>query len=129
METGGACSLFGDKVDGLHVSEVSQDVTFHQGVLGMSVDSFLSRFDVPFPTHIKIDVDGIEPEILEGAPATLADPRLKSVLLEIDENDTPCLERITGLFAAHGLTLKHKAQSELVASGPYASVFNHIFGR
>ena len=38
------------------------------------------------PTHIKIDVDGIEHLILEGANEFLKDEKLKTISVEINEN-------------------------------------------
>ena len=54
-----------------------------QGMMGLSLDDLTERFSLPFPNHIKIDVDGIEDRIVYSASQTLADPRLKSVLVEI----------------------------------------------
>jgi FkbM family methyltransferase len=61
---------------------------FLQGVIGMSCDDLIETFDLPFPTHIKIDVDGNEPFIFAGMEKTLADPRLNCVAIEIN-NDLP----------------------------------------
>jgi FkbM family methyltransferase len=38
-----------------------------------------------FPTHLKIDVDGNELNILKGAKKTLSDPRLKHLLIELPD--------------------------------------------
>ena len=57
-----------------------------QGVLTMSLDQFVKLDDVPFPDHIKIDVDGNEGLIIENAPKTLSDPRVKTLVIEIAEN-------------------------------------------
>ncbi|MCP4395484.1 MAG: FkbM family methyltransferase [Alphaproteobacteria bacterium] len=57
---------------------------FKQSVLGFSVDDFVKCFDISKPTHVKIDVDSIEFEILQGAKKTLTSPGVKSVLVEID---------------------------------------------
>jgi FkbM family methyltransferase len=54
-----------------------------QGMLGVSLDDLTGPLGLPFPNHIKIDVDGIEERIIEGATRTLTDPRLKSVLVEV----------------------------------------------
>ena len=54
-----------------------------QGMMGLSLDDLTERFSLPFPNHIKIDVDGIEDRIVSSATRTLADPRLRSVLVEI----------------------------------------------
>ena len=54
-----------------------------QGMLGVSLDDLVGTFSLPFPNHIKIDVDGIEDLIVQGARNTMADPRLQSVLIEV----------------------------------------------
>ena len=54
-----------------------------QGMLAVSLDDLTGLLGAPFPNHMKIDVDGIEEEIVSGATKTLADPRLRSVLIEV----------------------------------------------
>lgn len=53
------------------------------GMLGFAIDEFIAQFNPPFPNYLKIDVDGLEPEILRGASVTLRDVRLESVLVEV----------------------------------------------
>ena len=43
----------------------------------------IAQLHLPFPTHLKIDVDGQEPQVLVGATSVLADSRLKGLMLEI----------------------------------------------
>lgn len=57
--------------------------SFHQAAIGYTIDAFIEEFDAPFPNHIKIDVDGTDHLVMFGARRTLADPRLKSVLVEL----------------------------------------------
>ena len=54
-------------------------------MLCYSLDSFLETFGVDTPSHLKIDVDGIEWAILQGAANTLTDKRLRSILVEVQE--------------------------------------------
>lgn len=61
------------------------DVKFRQGAVGISIDDFVKLFAPPLPTHVKIDVDGLEPEILRGGRLTLSAPTVKSVIVEIEE--------------------------------------------
>lgn len=58
-------------------------VRFRQAVLGFAVDDFLRRFQPPPPSHVKLDVDSIEPRILRGAAETLR-RHVREVLVEID---------------------------------------------
>ena len=52
-------------------------------VLGFALDDLLDRFELPPPTLLKLDVDGSELAVLEGAGATLRRAELRSVLVEI----------------------------------------------
>ncbi len=54
-----------------------------QGMIGMSLDDLTIASGLPFPNHVKIDVDGIEEEIVRGASRTLADERLRTALVEV----------------------------------------------
>lgn len=80
VRTGASGHTFDDKEDMYHQEFTPE---FSQGVVGFTLDSFIEQFDVPFPNHIKIDVDGNEDKIFEGMQNTLKDERLKSVLVEL----------------------------------------------
>ncbi|MDE2997696.1 MAG: FkbM family methyltransferase [Gemmatimonadota bacterium] len=54
-----------------------------QGTAAVSLDDLTGRFGLPFPNHVKVDVDGIEDKIVAGASRTLEDERLKTVLIEV----------------------------------------------
>ena len=57
--------------------------THRQGVLSMSVDQFVEMENAYFPNHIKLDVDGLEGEIIDSMSKTLSDTRLHSIVIEI----------------------------------------------
>jgi len=62
----------------------TQSVDVSIGVVSLTLDSLVGEFGVPFPNHLKIDVDGHENCIVKGAKTTLNDVRLKSILIEIE---------------------------------------------
>jgi len=95
-----------------------------QGMVGMSLDDLTGRFGLPFPNHIKIDVDGIEEEIIRGAQVTLADRRLRTALVEVYMFES-IAERIEQVFAEHGFSL-HNAD---VADHTPGKAQNLIFTR
>ena len=78
---GGALSAFG--VDFDQFGE-SFDTTFEYSILGLSADKAINALNMPQPEYLKIDVDGIEHIILEGAINILK--KVKGVLIEIDES-------------------------------------------
>jgi FkbM family methyltransferase len=71
-------------------------------VVGLPLDSVRETLHLSYPHHIKIDVDGIEPEILESGPLTLQ--HATSVLVEIPQNDG-AREKISTALTRAGLVL------------------------
>jgi len=84
LVSGTALHNFGEAVD---LNKKQFQPIHQQGMVGVPVDHLWQQWGLPFPTHLKIDVDGLEQQILEGATHTLQDPRLKSLLIELNEND------------------------------------------
>jgi len=54
-------------------------------MFGITLDDLCYSYDRDFPSHIKVDVDGHEHAVVDGAHRVLRDPRLQTVLLEITE--------------------------------------------
>lgn len=77
-DAGAAAQYFSAGVD----VGADADQPFDQ-VEGVPVDVLVERGRIPFPTRIKIDVDGNERAVIEGMTRILADPRLHSVRLEV----------------------------------------------
>jgi len=50
------------------------------------LDTLVEKFHLPIPNHIKIDVDGHELGVLQGAINTLSNQKVKSIQIEVDEN-------------------------------------------
>ncbi len=98
-------------------------VAFRQGMLGFSIDGLRRHFGLPAPHYLKIDVDGLEERILLGARRTLADPALRSIMLEMEERETPRNRRLTAALAAAGFRLAARG-----AGGRGGSI-NGLFAR
>ena len=80
-EKTGALSSFGNKVD-QHGNELKSLLSYL--TLGISVDELIKFYDLETPDYIKIDVDGNEHLILQGAKEALN--KCKGVLLELSDN-------------------------------------------
>lgn len=104
---GGAGGVFGQTLDN-HGSPV--DAVKQFPAIGFSIDSFLETFDVPFPTHMKVDIDGIQERVIRGAQTTLRDTRLKTVMIELPPTNTTAnrqnFEFITQEMVDAGFDLK-----------------------
>lgn len=98
------------------------NVAFRQSMVGFTVDEFRAKFGLPPPNYLKLDVDGTEEHILDGAAATLADPALRSVIVEIEEADTPRNARIIERLDRAGFVLTGRGAEQ-------GGVSNGIFDR
>ena len=57
-----------------------------QGIGIYSLNDFVLEPDILFPSHIKIDVDGVETQIVQHMDQIIFDSRLRSVMIEINED-------------------------------------------
>lgn len=106
LNWGGALSTFGESFD-QHGNPLHS--VFEYMTMGVTMDSLVSLFEIPAPSHIKIDVDGIEHFILRGGSEVLKN--VKSVLIEIDDSFIEQAEESAKLLGAAGLTLLRKCNA------------------
>ncbi len=123
---GGAGSSFGEPI-----GEFGERFTpvFQQAAVGVPIDELIERFGLPFPNRLKIDVDGAEERVIGGATRTLCDPRLRSVVIELDSARKDLIERITKAMTDAGLRFVARRHAEFVDSTENASIFNFEFSR
>jgi FkbM family methyltransferase len=95
---------------------------YSQTVIAYRMDDLIAQFGIPFPNHIKIDVDGSEKAVIDGAAATLANHALRSLLIEIDERKAAHGE-IVRVIQERGLRFVSKNPR----NGP--GLFNFVFER
>jgi hypothetical protein len=69
------------------------------------LDELIEQFGLPLPNHIKLDVDGGELAVLEGAERALSSPALRSLLVEVSVS---LADTITDVLAKQGLALETK---------------------
>jgi FkbM family methyltransferase len=68
--------------------------------MALSLDDLVNIFNLPTPSHIKIDVDGLEDRVLQGGLNTFGNT--KSVLIEIDAKNTDQNREIQGVLSNLG---------------------------
>jgi FkbM family methyltransferase len=85
--------------------QAAQKYERHQGfdqlVFGCTVDELVSKHGFPAPTCIKLDVDGLEPNIVAGAMQTIKSGSVRSILVELNRK-SPADMAVPGILAQHG---------------------------
>jgi FkbM family methyltransferase len=97
--------------------------SYKQQMLSYRLDDLIDQFTLHPPNHIKIDTDGAELRILRGAEKTLADPRLRTIFLEVNEWLPTCSEMIS-YVKSKGFAVRSR-----VPAGVSEGFFNYVFVR
>lgn len=97
-----------------------------QGCVGLTLDWIIDSGWVSWPTHVKIDVDGFEPQVIAGMANTLSGELLQSVLIEIDHRIPGHVELVKQMRTA-GWEFDPKQVSRSLPTSK--SEFNYIFHR
>lgn len=83
--------------------------SYQQGTYCTTLDSFVA-LGGPFPNHIKVDVDGNEHKVFEGMRGLLADPRLRTVCVELVPKGKTSPEEIKQAMSAYGFRIDTSLQ-------------------
>lgn len=94
--------------------------TIQMPLMAYRLDDWVRHFQAPLPTHLKLDVDGDESQILRGAGEVLQHAGLRAVLVEATEAQ---LQPLNDLLTNSGLRLQRA--HEHIGS----SVINYIYER
>lgn len=122
VAVGGSCSSYGDSVN-FHLQPKNYAV--RQGCAAITMDEFTDKYD--FPTHVKIDVDGLEHRVIGGMGAVLA--VVDSVLVELN-TALPEHMRIYEIMEDYGLAPDvETANAARRTEGPFTGIGNVIFYR
>lgn len=97
---------------------------------GTSIDHLINEKILKVPDYIKIDVDGIEHLILNGAKETLQNPKVKSLLIEVQEDFIEQFDGIRKILSENKFVLSSKNQSERYRNHPkFKHSYNYIYYR
>ncbi len=123
---GGSCHSFEDAVD-FHLKPAA--FPFKQGSFSTTLDRVIADGVVPVPHHIKLDVDGLEHKVLAGAAATLENPDVQSVLVEVNTHlpeHQAIIERMADLGFGYS-----DAQIDVAIrkQGAFEGIGNYVFKR
>ena len=94
-------------------------------IFGTSINYLIDNNILKIPNYIKLDVDGIEHLILEGANNILKNKDIKSICVEIDESSFENSNRALKILKDNGFEESFKFS----VSKKYIMDFNYIFDR
>lgn len=101
---------------------------FKQAVTSYPLDFLIEECRLPLPNYLKIDVDGLEASVIAGAKHLLAEPKLCSILIELN-TDLKEDSAIIPHLQKFGFSLRSQYRSPAFANSPFKNIFNHIFWR
>ena len=125
-DEGGALNAFGVEY-GQDGKKIHKSIDFN--TLGFSIDfMFDNKILNQLPTMIKIDVDGIEDLILEGARKTIQNPTCKTIFVEINKDFDSQLKNIKRILSQCGFSLDKELHSQMIKDNPETrKSFNQIW--
>ncbi len=108
VRPGGAFNSFGEAVG--HDLQPRTPV-FRQGAMATTLDALVDDGVIPVPEYIKIDVDGFEHKVVKGGREVLADPGVRSVMIELSA-DLPEHQVLVNRFAELGFDAEPRFSAE-----------------
>ena len=124
--SGGSCHSYGAPVDHNNQPVVGR---FAQGCIATTVDELIAAGAMPVPTHVKIDVDGLEHKVVAGAAKTFADQRVRSVLIEINAAIDEHWEVVDAMLALGFDYGRDQVARSVRTEGDFQGVGNYVFRR
>jgi FkbM family methyltransferase len=126
VDAGGSCHSYGAPLD---FNNRPRAAPFAQGCYATTLDALVGANLIPAPTHIKIDVDGLEHSVVAGARETLRGRNVQSVLIEVNTNLDEHWD-IVDVMVAEGFNYS-QAQVERAqrSEGAFKGVGNYVFRR
>jgi FkbM family methyltransferase len=123
---GGSCHTLGEKTDFKHEP---MEPAHSQGCVAARLDDLVEAGAVPPPDHIKIDVDGFEPKVVAGARRAIAAGKLKTMLIEVNQNLPDHLAMVRELNASGFRHDPAQAAAAERKSGAFKGCAEYVFRR
>jgi len=125
---GGALNSFGENF-GFDGKDFQSDMNYK--LFGTSINYLLDNNILEIPDFIKIDVDGIEHLVLEGASKHLRNKKIKSLSIEINENFEDQYKKVLDIMKKNEFKILYKKHNNdiLDKNSKFIKTFNYIFFR
>ncbi len=125
---GGSLNTFGEKFN--FEGNIFKSKMNYQ-ILGTSINYLIENNILELPDYIKIDVDGIEHFILDGASKYLKNLKIKSLSIEINENFIEQRQKVMEIMKKNNFKVLHKKHNkDLISSeSKFSKTYNYVFIR
>lgn len=123
---GGALNSFGVRYD-YSGSDFKPYMKYR--VLGTTLNYFVENSILDIPDYIKIDVDGIEHLILQGGDKFLNDNKIKSILIEVNEDFIEQYNTVLKLMTKYNFKILTKKKCSILDNNDFSKTYNYIFVR
>ena len=95
---------------------------------GTNINYLIKNNILSIPNYIKIDIDGFEHLVLEGASDYLDNSKIKSVSIEVNENFKKQFNNILRIMDKSNFRIKHKKHASMFYnSDKFSKTFNYVF--
>ena len=127
-EAGAANHAVGEPLN-FELQPFHDHIGFAQGCITFKLDSLVETNKLPIPDYIKIDVDGFEHKVIEGARKTLENKKIKSVIIELNPNLPEHLDTIK-LFKQLGFIFSQEQVDKASRKeGSFKGMSEYVFRR
>ena len=96
-------------------------------LLGNNINTLLENKILEIPDYVKIDVDGIEHLILEGADRLLESTKIKEISVEINEDFVEQKQRVENVLSKYNFDLRVKVEGDGYSKLRNKSIFNYTY--
>lgn len=103
------------------------DFVFKQACFSVTLDFLTQNSYIKQPTHIKLDIDGLEPRVITGAFKTLQ--KVQSLVIEVNTNLPEHLAMIKLLTALGFYYDDNQVNRATRRTGPFTGVAEYVFRR
>jgi FkbM family methyltransferase len=129
FQEGGSMNVFGENFNFEGKKFKSE---MYYDLFGINIKFLLDNKLLDIPDYIKIDVDGIEHLILEGAGTYLKNKKIKSISVEINENFKLQYLNVLKIMKKNNFILRHKKnniENFASANQKFFKTYNYIFDK
>ena len=123
VEAGGSCHSLGEQVG----PDLTERKGIPQGAVATTLDAMGGALGMP--NYVKIDVDGMEHNVIAGGATLLASPVVQSLIVEVNTN-LPAHQRMVEKIKAAGFHVDPEQVAESMRKdGTFKGCAEHIFRR